>query len=315
MIDFISPKSGAKLKKVAHFFISENGERFPIVNEIPRFVSPDNYARAFGLQWKTFAKIQLDSHTGTNFTRERLERCLGCKTEELKNKDVLEVGCGAGRFTELLVNSGVHTHSIDLSNAVETNKENIGEKMNYSIAQACANEIPYPKKEFDYVICLGVIQHTPSPQKTIQSLWEMIKPGGIFVFDHYKWRLSFYSTPAPYFRFFLRRMKPEKSQKVVNFLVSLFFPLHWTFRNNKLATWFIRHISPINEQIESFQSKGRIFNYETSKLETYDNLTDFHKHLLTYKRLESIIKNLDSLHNYSIKLGGNGIEVLLTKKN
>ena len=60
--------------KGTFWFLS--GERFP-VNGIPRFVPAENYADAFGFQWKNFARTQLDSHSGTPITRIRLERCLG----------------------------------------------------------------------------------------------------------------------------------------------------------------------------------------------------------------------------------------------
>ena len=126
MIDFISPKTGEDLSLSGNSLISTKGESFPVIGGIPRFVPADNYASAFGLQWKTFAKTQLDSFSGLDITKERLERCLGFPLSELKSKSVLEVGCGAGRFTELLVKSGADVHSVDLSQAVEVNKENMG---------------------------------------------------------------------------------------------------------------------------------------------------------------------------------------------
>lgn len=103
MIDFVSPKSGKILTAQQSELISEAGEKFPVVNGIPRFVPQDNYASAFGLQWKNFAKTQLDSFNGTKISQERLERCLGFPIEQLRGKNLLEVGSGAGRFTELFV--------------------------------------------------------------------------------------------------------------------------------------------------------------------------------------------------------------------
>ncbi|MBL0256269.1 MAG: hypothetical protein IPQ03_01630 [Bacteroidetes bacterium] len=77
MIDFISPKTGEDLILSGNSLISTKGESFPVIGGIPRFVPADNYASAFGLQWKTFAKTQLDSFSGLDITKERLERCLG----------------------------------------------------------------------------------------------------------------------------------------------------------------------------------------------------------------------------------------------
>ncbi len=166
MIDFVSPFTKQPLSQENGLLVSPAGEKFPVVKGIPRFVPQDNYASAFGLQWNTFAKTQLDSHNQLGITQERLERCLGFPLDQLKNKTVLEVGCGAGRFTELLVKSSALVHSIDLSHAVDANRQNIGDKPNYKIAQAGAYEIPYPDDVFDVVICLGVVQHTPSSEKT-----------------------------------------------------------------------------------------------------------------------------------------------------
>ncbi|MFM9027792.1 MAG: class I SAM-dependent methyltransferase [Bacteroidota bacterium] len=232
LIPYSSPISGHILTLNGGQLVSGE-ERFPVVNGIPRFVLEDNYAAAFGLQWKTFTKTQLDSHSQLDITRERLVRCLGIPLHELRGKTVLEVGCGAGRFTELLVESGAMVHSIDLSVAVEANKANIGDAPNYTVAQASVYELPFRNGAFDVVICLGVIQHTPSSEKTIQSLWDKVKPGGSLVIDHYRWRLSYYSTLKPVYRHLLRKMKPEISKKAVDKLVDFFFPMHWAFRNFK----------------------------------------------------------------------------------
>jgi 2-polyprenyl-3-methyl-5-hydroxy-6-metoxy-1,4-benzoquinol methylase len=314
MIDYISPYTKEPLIEKDSFLVSASGEKFPIIANIPRFVPENNYANAFGLQWKTFAKTQLDSFTKTNFSKVRLERCLGCSLDNLKNKNVLEVGCGAGRFTELLVAHNAYTHSVDLSNALESNKENIGDKPNYTIAQANVYHLPYPEESFDVVICLGFIQHTPDSEKTIKALWKMVKPGGLLVIDHNKWRIGYYTTPSPYFRFFLKSMPPEKSLKIVKKLVEYYFPLLWKFRHNKLLSWILGHLSPVIHNISAMEHMGENFNKETSILETYDQLTDFYKHLLTPKSLHKILQKLNNLDNIDIALGGNGIEARIKKK-
>jgi 2-polyprenyl-3-methyl-5-hydroxy-6-metoxy-1,4-benzoquinol methylase len=56
------------------------------------------------------------------------------------------------------------------------------------------------------VVCLGVIQHTPDPEKTIKCLFEKVKPGGVLVIDHYIWRIGYYSTLTPIFRAILNFM-------------------------------------------------------------------------------------------------------------
>ena len=313
MIAYISPKTSKNLTYDGNVLANDFGEKFPIVHSIPRFVENGNYAKAFGFQWKTFVNTQLDSLTNTNESKIRLERCLGYTLDNLKGKNVLEVGAGAGRFTELLVKAGAFTHSVDLSNAVEANLENIGQQPNYQIAQANVYELPYPKESFDVVICLGVIQHTPSSEKTIKALWEMVKPSGELIIDHYKWRPGYYTTPGPYFRFFLKRMSPERSRKIVEKLCSFYFPIHWAVRKNAILTWIVRHLSPVLENMARFESQGFEYNLLLSQLETYDHLTDFYKYLITKRELISILNKLPKMQEHSLREDGNGYESKITK--
>jgi SAM-dependent methyltransferase len=312
LFPYSSPVSHKALSVSGDQLVNNDGESFPIINGIPRFVPQENYASAFGLQWKTYAKTQLDSFSNTSITQDRLERCLGMPISGLKDKTVLEVGAGAGRFTELLVKGGGLIHSIDLSVAVDVNKENIGNAPNYQIAQASVYDIPYADNLFDYVVCLGVIQHTPDPEKTIKCLFEKVKPGGVLVIDHYIWRIGYYSTLTPIFRAILKEMKPEKSQRIVNNLVDFFFPIHWNLKDRGIINWLVHRISPLIVYIREFPEQDRQFHYEWSKLDTYDQLTDYYKHL---RSMEDIRKTLTSLNGKNIWMnkGGNGVEARCEK--
>lgn len=312
MIDFVSPKTKEKLSQQNGQLVSANGETFPVLKDIPRFVPIDNYASAFGLQWNTFSKTQLDSHNEMSITKERLERCLGFPLDQLKNKTVLEVGCGAGRFTELLVKSGALVHSIDLSHAVEANKQNIGDQANYKIAQAGAYEIPFPDDSFDVVICLGVVQHTPSSEKTIESLWEKVKQNGILVIDHYRWRLAYYGNMRWIYREFFRKMKPQKSQRIIHKLVDIFFPLHWAFKNNKVLYWLLIRFTPLFEYVREYPQLSKEQHKEWCRMDTYDGLTDYYKHLRTPAQIKSLLEKLGGKKIW-INQGGNGVEARCTK--
>ncbi len=312
MIDFVSPLSGKKLTPQNNELISETGEKFPVVNGIPRFVPQDNYASAFGLQWKNFAKTQLDSFNGTKISQERLERCLGFPIEQLQGKNLLEVGSGAGRFTELFVKGGAHVHTVDLSVAVEVNKENIGQADNYKIAQASVYELPFAKQSFDVVICLGVIQHTPSSEKTIEALWQMVKPGGLLVIDHYIWRINYYFNPATYYRLVLKEMKPQTSKKIVDALVNFFFPLHWAFRNIAPLEWLLKRVSPLITFMKPHPELSRQEHFEWARLDTYDSLTDYYKHLRTPDQIKTELEKLGA-KNIWINKGGNGVEARCKK--
>jgi len=312
MIGFISPASKQALRSENQYLVSDSGEKFPVVNGIPRFVSPDNYANAFGHQWKNFGKTQLDSFSGHPISKVRLERCLGFPLENLRNKNVLEVGGGAGRFTELLVKANAQVHTVDLSNAVEVNKENIGSAPNYQIAQASVYELPFPKASFDVVICIGVIQHTPSSEKTIEALWQMVKPGGLLVIDHYIWRIGYYFNPATYWRLVLKEMKPQTSMKIVNGTVNFFFPLHWALRNNNVLHWLLQRVSPVMTYFKALPELNKQEQFDLSRLDSYDSLTDYYKHLRTPAQIRKTLTSLGA-KNIWINKDGNGVEARGTK--
>jgi hypothetical protein len=105
VLDYICPDHGQPLSVDNGALLCDKGCRFPVIRGIPRFVSDDLYASSFGLQWNTFRKTQLDSCTGTTISKDRLTRILG-GLDWLDGKTVLEAGCGAGRFSEVLLKAG-----------------------------------------------------------------------------------------------------------------------------------------------------------------------------------------------------------------
>jgi len=99
-----------------------------IAGAIPRFVRADNYADNFGLQWNKFKSTQLDSVTGLRLTANRFWANTKWVPEELFGKTILEVGSGAGRFTELLLQAGAKVVTFDYSKAVDANFDNNAKK-------------------------------------------------------------------------------------------------------------------------------------------------------------------------------------------
>src|SRR5262245_61765544 len=75
------------------------GETFAIELDIPRFVPRNSYAAAFAAQWKRYRRTQLDSFTGFPLSRDRARAVLGeAIWSRMQGMEVLECGCGAGRF-------------------------------------------------------------------------------------------------------------------------------------------------------------------------------------------------------------------------
>lgn len=157
---------------------------YPVRNGILRFVPDPGYSESFGFQWNKFRRTQLDSFTGLPLSRNRVFLVTDWPAR-LGGETILEAGSGAGRFTEILASTGATVYTFDLSSAVEANLENNGSKGNVTIFQGSIYEIPFRPGTFDKVICLGVLQHTPDPDRAFSSLARMVKPGGQLAVDVY----------------------------------------------------------------------------------------------------------------------------------
>jgi 2-polyprenyl-3-methyl-5-hydroxy-6-metoxy-1,4-benzoquinol methylase len=263
---------------------------------IPSFVEDESYVSAFGLQWIKHAKTQLDSHTRLSITRDRLLRMFGPLYSSLDMKVVLEAGCGAGRFTEILVENNTLVTAVDLSIAVLANYENNGSNPNLRIARASITELPFEKEQFDFVFCPGVVQHTPSPAKSILMLYQQVKPGGWLIFDQYRYNLSSFLKVTWVLRLILKRLKPEKGLELTDLLVKMWLPVHKKVASNRFLEVLLFRISPITSHYAGYANMSEGDQVAWARLNTHDNLTDFHKHQTTVSGIKRRIKTLGAIN-------------------
>jgi SAM-dependent methyltransferase len=300
---FRSPDTGRALDFDRDALVAD-GERFPLVRGIPRFVGMDNYAEAFGLQWNTFKLTQFDSHTGRPITEERLRAALDIPLESLRGKRVLEAGSGAGRFTEILLKHGALVWSFDYSSAVDANAANNLPNENLTLFQADIRRIPFNDETFDVVICLGVLQHTPSTKQSLAELARVLRPGGLLATDHYKWHLgAFTSLYLPWWMI-IKRFRPDRQLRVTDKLTEIFFPIHWTVRDLPWAQVLLRRVSPINFYHGRFDLT-REHHYEWSRLDTHDRNTDHYKRHVTRSGYMKMLRNL-GFPAPEVEIGGTG---------
>jgi 2-polyprenyl-3-methyl-5-hydroxy-6-metoxy-1,4-benzoquinol methylase len=286
------------------------GCAIPIVNNIPRFISSDNYADAFGRQWNKFRKTQLDSHTGTTISKDRLQHCLGGSLDVIRGKSVLEVGCGAGRFTEVMLKAGTRVFACDLSSAVEANYANCHDlSPGYFICQADALKLPVAPGSFDFVVCIGVIQHTPSPEQTIAALARYVRPGGTLAIDHYP-----YDYPVTRSRAITRKLLLKLPQRLAHqlalALARVLVPVHRLTWNNRRGVWRMRRWlakhSPLVDYYGVISITPELLA-EWAILDTHDTLTDYYKHLRTKEQIEDCLRSCGMI-DVTAYYGGNGIE-------
>lgn len=196
---------------------------YPIDAGIPRFVVRDNYAESFGYQWNIFSRTQLDSYNGTTLSADRFYSETGWTKDGLKDKWILDAGCGAGRFLDIVSQTEANVVGIDLSSAIDASKKNLAGRKNAHFVQASIYELPFKEGAFDGCYCIGVIQHTPDPEKTMSSLPRFVKKDGalaVTIYERKPWTLLFSKY---WYRPITRKMKKETLLRTIQFIMPVSF--------------------------------------------------------------------------------------------
>jgi SAM-dependent methyltransferase len=102
------------------------------------------------------------------------------KNNEFKNKKVLDIACGNGKYLVFLKTLGLEVHGIDSSpTAVSMTKEALNEDKNI----VCANMYEYiPSAQYGLIISIAAIHHglKKEVRGAIQHIYDALVPGGKF---------------------------------------------------------------------------------------------------------------------------------------
>lgn len=304
------PKSGKKLifksQETNNFdingsLISEDmTSEYNVIKSIPRFVSKFNYADNFGFQWNKFAKTQLDSNSGHPISAERFWKATGWEKSELRDKWVLDVGCGSGRFTEIALKAGAKVVALDYSNSVDATWENLKHFSNLYVVQGDIYSLPFFKNSFDFIYCLGVIQHTPNVEMALKALPPMLSKNGKLCVDVYWKRLRSMMHSKYLFRPFTKKIPNEVLFKIIKKIVPFLLSVSIFLSKFPLIGSVFRRIIPIANYYKIYPlSRNQL--KEWAILDTFDMLSPEYDSPLTKNKLkkymiESNLKNIEILH-------------------
>ncbi|MDC0112868.1 bifunctional 2-polyprenyl-6-hydroxyphenol methylase/3-demethylubiquinol 3-O-methyltransferase UbiG [Burkholderiaceae bacterium] len=105
----------------------------------------------------------------------------------MRDKDVLDVGCGGGILTDAIARSGARAMGIDLAtkalnvaklHALEAETPNV--RYREVSAEDLAAEQP---ASFDVVTCMEMLEHVPDPAAVVAACAQLVKPGGTVFFS------------------------------------------------------------------------------------------------------------------------------------
>ena len=252
-------------------------EHYPVVRDVPRFVEAKNYASNFGLQWNRFRRTQLDSYSGVSISRSRFFRQTGWDADALRGRLVLDVGCGAGRFTEVALSCGARVVAIDFSSAVDACRANFPDRENLLVVQADIRRLPFALGTFDFVYCFGVLQHTPEPAAAFAALPPMVKDGGCLAIDVYPRLPMNLLWPKYWLRPLTRQLPPHSLFSAVERCVPVLLPLSRALGRTPVVGRWLRHVIPVVNYEGIYPLDERQLA-EWAILDTYDMLAPAHDH-------------------------------------
>lgn len=262
---------------------------FAVVGEIPRFVPKENYAESFGLQWNRFASTQIDSKVGTTRSEVRFREETLWGEKDLTGKLVLDAGCGSGRFSEIALKLGASLIAVDYSSAVEASKQNLSAE-NKLIVQGDLATLPILDETFDFIYCIGVLQHTSEPAKIVKELLRCLKIGGEITLTFYEnssWHVLWYSKYLV--RPLTKRLPKALLLKVIEKTSLLWFPLtSFLFSLPGNLSRGFRFLIPIANYVEYKYTSPKIARDEAI-LDTFDMLSPSYDRPIKKSEIQSWI--------------------------
>jgi SAM-dependent methyltransferase len=272
-------------------------QRHAIVRGIPRFVSTDNYAHAFGWQWNRWRKLQIDRLSGHRLSETRFVADSRWDPSWIKGKLILDAGCGAGRFTDVAAQLGARVVACDLSSAIEACRANCLEPEGASpirgeVAHVQANllDLPFRVGAFDAVFCMGVIQHTPDPPKVMRALPRLLRTDGRLAYNFYEQDVL---RKLQVIKYALRRTTPDWPEPrllaLCKALVAAFFPLTFVMSRIPIVRFMVRLIPICATHNPALTVRQQ---YEWTLLDTFDWLNPRYEICQDHREVAKLLNDM-----------------------
>ena len=158
-------------------------------------------SQRFGYEWTRYPACFAEEEARIFFEETQFG------LSELKNRLILDAGCGMGRFTRVAGSRGGEVVGVDLSESVLSAYKLTEHMPNVHIVKADLMQLPFKDASFDVVYSLGVLHHTPNTEKTFSALVRKLKAGALL-------SVWVYGTAGRYADFITNPLRPDRMRFV-----------------------------------------------------------------------------------------------------
>jgi glycosyltransferase involved in cell wall biosynthesis/SAM-dependent methyltransferase len=261
------------------------GCTFPITGHIPRFTQNENQTSIYSELPKESLKVRLDSLSGKPINFTRVMDLIGNDVSLLQGKHVLEIGCGPGSITEILLQLGESVIALDQSDIVNINYDNFNSNPNYAVIQTDITKLPFTPAQFDVILCNEVFSSIPYSGRVLEEIVQNLKSGGALVLWH---RQSKVFWP---FRTLTRWMLKNVSHVIriqfCKLLAALLMPIHqflWKHSDlpliSKIKFKFFRW-SPVNDYFDFCNHLPVEYLHAYATVDIMNNIINYYDGSLT----------------------------------
>jgi ubiquinone/menaquinone biosynthesis C-methylase UbiE len=140
--------------------------------------------KAYKLLGEEYYNTRKHKSGGSYFYNELLEfpttlKLLG----NVKEKKILDLGCGPGIHSKKLSDQGAKVKGIDISKELIEIAKNEAPKVEFKVGDI--NKLPYKDAEFDIVFASLVMGHLKEWDKALSEIKRVLRRDGFFVFSNY----------------------------------------------------------------------------------------------------------------------------------
>ena len=181
-IEILSQIFGTPEIELGETSLNVSGRAFPIVDDVIILLQPHQFPSlvvekikctvedeevapsiaediqyTFGQEWQKFNQILPQHQDEFKLYFDLID------LQALESKRICDLGCGIGRWTYFLKDIAKEIVLVDFSESIFEARKNLSKSDNMIFIMADIMDLPFQDDTFDFIFCLGVLHHIPSP--------------------------------------------------------------------------------------------------------------------------------------------------------